>query len=131
MSSYGSPDPKQRVTDAMAARKAMLEKFRAASTDPRLVEKLAERAKINEAREARLAEREAARKAHEAELAAKAAREAELAAQAAAAAAAEAERLKAEEFEIHEQLLAEQKAARDARYAARKAANKKKRKRGL
>ena len=131
MSSYGSPDPKQRVTDAAAARKAMLEKFRAATTDPKLAEKLAERAAINEAREARLAERETARKAHEAELAARSAREAELAAKTALEAAAEAERLKAEEFAIHESLLAEQKAIRDARYAARKAATKKKRRRGL
>ena len=53
---------------------------------------------------------------------------AELAAQQKLAEEAEAARLAAEEAELKAMLLAEQKAARDARYAARKAAKKQRRK---
>ena len=132
--SYRTPDLQERQNAAAAAKKQMLERFRAAVQDPTLSEKLAERAKIHEARLVRLAEREAARKAHEAELAAQAAREAELA----AAARREAEQLAAiaaeEEAERQRiadaELKAAQKVRRDDRYAARKAA-KKRRRRGL
>src|SRR5262249_39938284 len=123
---YRTPDLQERQNAAAEAKKQLLERFRAAAQNPGLADKLAERAKIHEARMGRLAEREAARKAHEAELAVQAAREAELA----AAAQREADRLAAiaAEEEVERQRVADvelkaaQKARRDERYAARKAA---------
>ena len=82
MSFYKDPDLHQRQNEAAAAKKAMLEKFRAASEDPAVAERLAARAAINEARKLRQAAREAAKREREAERAAQAAREAELAAEA-------------------------------------------------
>ena len=100
MSSYKGPDLEQRQSNAAAARKAMLERFRAASEDPAVAERRAARAAVEEARRIRMAEREVAERARQAELAEQAARAAELAAQAkreaeqleAAIAAEEAER---------------------------------------
>ena len=116
------PDLKERQEAAAAAKNAMLAKFRAAAQDPNLAAQAEKRVAINEAREKRIAEREAAKKVREAELAKEAARQAELAAQA----EREAEQLKAmlaaEEADRAAALEAEQKAARDERYAARKAA---------
>jgi hypothetical protein len=77
MSSFLSPDREKRQSAAAAAKKAMLERFRAASEDPRIAEKQAERATIVAAREKRMAERETAKRAREAELAVEAARLAE------------------------------------------------------
>ncbi|HEX4861066.1 MAG TPA: DUF6481 family protein [Rhizomicrobium sp.] len=115
-----------RLSDAQKARQAMLEKARAkmAALKETQPERDAERARIAAEREAR----EAARKA---EKEARAKREAEERA-AAEAARVEAERLALEEREraANEEktklakLLADQKAARDARYAARKARQK-------
>lgn len=104
-----------RLNAAAAARQAMLEKFKAKVNldDPALKAKLAERAAIAKAREDRIAEREAQKEAE------RLAREAE-------AKRLEEERIAAEkearriEGEKALELLAEQKAARDARYAARK-----------
>jgi hypothetical protein len=126
--SYREPDVKTRLTDAAAAKKAMLERFRAGSEDPDAARRQAERAAIHEARLIRVAEREAARVAREAELAAEAARAAEAALLAQQEAEKNAALALAEEAERAEQLLAEQKAERDARYAARKAAKKQRRK---
>ena len=123
------PELKDRQATADAAKKAMLEKFRAASQDPAIEEQRVKRAAIHEARLVRAAEREAAKKAREAELAAQAAREAELAAQAAREAEEAKARAAAAESDRLAVLEAEQKAARDARYAARKA-DKKVRRRG-
>jgi len=61
--SFQTPDLNDRQTSAAAAKKALLEKFRAASEDPRRAEREAERRAIAEARDKRNAEREAARKA--------------------------------------------------------------------
>ena len=131
MSSYGAPDPQERQNNIIAAKKAMLEKFRAAVEDPEAEKRRQERAKIHEARIARIAqrqaERETAEKARQAELAAQRAREAELAVQAQREAEEAAARLAAEQAEQQAELETEQKAARDARYAARKAAKKKRR----
>src|SRR6185437_3596192 len=80
--SFQTPDLRDRQTSASAAKKALLEKFRAAAEDPNRADREAERRAIAEARDKRNAEREAARKAREAELAAEAARKAELAAKA-------------------------------------------------
>lgn len=99
-----------RLGAATAAKRAMLEQFRAKQQDPALLERQAQQWAIDEAREIRRAERKAASEAEAARQAAeKAAREAEekqLAKETAARTAA---------------LETEQKARRDARYAARKA----------
>lgn len=128
MSNYKDPDFQTRQSSAATAKKAMLEKHRAASEDPGLAERQAERQAVVEARQARAVKREAAKKQLEAEKAVEKAR----AAEAAAEAEREAERLKAaaeaDEAEREILLAAEQKAARDARYAARKAAKKQRRK---
>src|SRR5712691_3503042 len=81
-SSYKGPDLQQRQSNAAAAKKAMLEKFRAASEDPAVAKRHATRAAVNEQRLVRVAEREAAKKLRAAELAEQAARAAELALQA-------------------------------------------------
>jgi hypothetical protein len=131
-----NPDFLERRNAAQEARKALLDKFRAAPgpDDPEFAKRQAERQAIHEARLARTAEREAAKRAREAELAAAAAGEAERAAVAAREAerlsAEEAARRAAEEVERRAALEADQKAKRDARYAARQAA-KKRRRRGL
>jgi hypothetical protein len=123
--SFRVPDVLERRNNAAAVKKAMLEKFRAVTQDPVLAEQQRlKRIAINEARDGRVAERDAARKVREAELAAQAAREAELAAQAAREAEAAEALAKAEAAERALALAAEQKAERDARYAARKAAKK-------
>jgi hypothetical protein len=127
MRSYKEPDHHQRQGAGVAAKKAELEKFRAASDDPALADRHAARAAVNKARLLRIAEREAAKVAREAELVAQAAHAAELASQA----QREAERMEAliaaDEAERQALLEVEQKAARDARYAARKAAKKERR----
>jgi hypothetical protein len=133
--SYKVPDLQERQSNAIAARKAMLEKFRAAAQDPEVEKRRAARVALHEARLVRIAEREAAKKAHQAEIERQAAEARERALQAerdAAERAAKAQReaeqlaamLAAEEAERAAALAAEQKAARDARYAARKAAKK-------
>ena len=129
------PDLNDRRGSAGAAKKMMLEKFRAAANDPAVAQRKAERSKIVEARTIRRAEREATRLAREAELA----EHARLAVEVTARAQREGERLAerkrreaeelaatvaAEEAEREANLLAQQKGARDARYAARKAAKK-------
>ena len=119
-----------RQTAAANAKKAMLEKFRAkpAPDDPAVLERQAAQKALIDAREARFAERKAVKAAEAARIAAEQAeavarKEAEAAEQAAYlarkvndAAAAQAE-YKARALA----LAAEQKAARDARYARRKA----------
>ena len=120
MSSFQAPDHQQRQSAAAAAKLAMLQKFRAASEDPEVARRHAARVAMNEARLVRMAEREAAKRAREAELA----EQAELAAQAQREAEEVAVLLAAQAAEREILLKAEQKAARDARYAARKAAKK-------
>ena len=108
-----------RLAAAAKAKEAMLERFRArpGPNDPEMLKQQAERKAISEARDARNAERRVAREAEAARLAAEKAAAVEArkvqAAEEAAAAAAAAEHAAA--------LPALQKAARDARYAARQA----------
>ena len=108
-----------RMNAAAAARKAMLERFHArpGPDDPAVQEQQAARKAVSDAREVRMAERAAAREAEAQRQAA------EQAAKAAEQAAREAEdqRLAAEAAAQAVALEAERKAARDARYAARKA----------
>lgn len=103
---------KDRREASMAARQAMMERFksRPSADDPAFAAKQAELKALAEARELRLAEK-------------KAAKAAELAAQEAARKAAE-EAAAAEAAAKLADLRAKQKAARDAAYAARKARKK-------
>lgn len=128
MSFLKSNDFADRQRNAQAARSLIAEKFKVASQIPTSPEKIAARAELVRAREARIAERDAGKKviaAERAEIARKAEAEAaqrRIADEVAALAA------QTEEEERGLALLAEQKAARDARYAARKAAKKERRK---
>jgi Family of unknown function (DUF6481) len=116
-----------RLKNSADAKKALLEKFRAqpGADDPIVLARTAERRAIADAREKRIAEREAAREAEARRLAAEqAAREAEARRLAEEQAKLDEER-KAVEAAAKVELEAQQKAARDARYAARKARKKK------
>ena len=108
-----------RLSTANAAKRAMLEKFRAQPklNDPAVQERLAAQLALAQAREARVAERKAQKEAE------RVAREAELKRleEERIAAEKEARRIEGEKALA---MLAEQKAARDARYAARKARKK-------
>ena len=119
---FKHPRLEDRRSAAETAKKAMLEKFRAALQDPVGEQRRAKRLAIHEARLVRTAEREAAKKATEAKLAAQAARESELADRAVREAEEAKARIAAEEVDRAVALKAIQKAERDARYAARKAA---------
>jgi hypothetical protein len=119
MSGFKGSKFTDRAEAAAAAKKAMLEKFRAkpAPDDPAVLARAAERKAIAEAREKRAEERRLIKEVEDARrLAEDQARQAELAAQ------AEAElRRKAEQAVRDEEIKAQRKAERDARYAARKA----------
>lgn len=122
MSAFKENDLKERLNTAAEAKRAMLERFRAkpAADDPAVIEREEARKALAAARELRAAERKAAKEAETTRLAAEQAeREAEAARQAAEAAVREAA-LKAEHEEREAALEIERKAARDARYAARK-----------
>jgi hypothetical protein len=108
---FKEPSFLDRQSAAQNARKSILEKFKAkpGPDDPAVLKRAAER-------QAQVAERAKAQKLKDAEKAAKKARDAQLAAEA----AAEALRVQAAKVAAAEALKAEQKAARDARYAARK-----------
>jgi hypothetical protein len=118
-----------RLAEQAKARAALLERARAKdpTKDPEFAQRQAERKRIAEEREAREASRsEQKAAALRAEAERKVADEATRI-ETERFAAAEAERLKREEADKLVQLLAEQKAARDARYAARKTRQKGKR----
>jgi hypothetical protein len=109
----------ERRNASIAAKQALLEKFKSAPTpdDPQIQQRLAERQAIAEARAERMAERQKAKeieRARQEEI--RAAQEAER-----RAAEEEAARRAAEMLVREEQMRADKKAARDARYAARKA----------
>lgn len=110
-----------RASNSTAAKQAMLERFRARppADDPEVVARKAEREAVRVAREARTAERDRLRRENEARLEAeRIARE-----------KADKERKEREDLERIERELAleaARKAARDARYAARKAAKRRK-----
>ncbi len=115
MSGHKDKKFSERLSTAADAKKAMLDKFRArpAADDPAVIARRAARQAISDARQARIAERGAARLAQEV-------REA---AERHAHEMAEQERRVHEAAEAAEREAAlelERKAARDARYAARK-----------
>ncbi len=111
MSGFKEPSFADRQKAAQQARKSILDKFKAqpGPDDPAVQQRAAER-------EAQAAARAAAKLARDAEKAEKKRREEEAAAEAAALALREKE----EAIKREEALEAERKAARDARYAARK-----------
>lgn len=115
MGGFKQPDFAERTSAAADARKANLEKIKAnlAANAELLAKKQAERAEIARQREQRQAQR-AAEKAERERL------EAEAEAARLLAEAEEKKRKEQEELNAMIQLLADQKAARDARYAARK-----------
>src|SRR5665213_3844372 len=112
-------DFSDRQQNAAAARKSMLEKFKSQpkADDPEVQERIAQQVALAKAREDRIAakkiQKETERLAREAE--AKRLEEERIAAE------KEARRVEGEQALA---MLAEQKAARDARYAARKARKK-------
>lgn len=119
MPAFKHADFNDRASSAAKARQALIEKFRArpGPDDPAVQAKIAERMAVAAARDVREAERKVAREAEAARLAVE---EAERQAEAARKALEKTQ----EELDRKVQLLAlegERKAARDARYAARKA----------
>jgi hypothetical protein len=111
MSGFKEPSFADRQKAALEAKQNILNKFRAkpGPDDPAVMQRQAER-------EAQAALRAKAKQLRDAEKAEKQIREAELAAQAAAQLVREKEEAAAREVALE----AERKAARDARYAARK-----------
>jgi hypothetical protein len=119
MAGFKQPDFIERQAAAAKARKAALEKFLAKAADPALAERLTERT-------ASAAGRKAVRNVRQAEKAEKKVRDAEHAERTKREAALQAERDKIASAERERGLQAESKAARDARYAARKSRKKRK-----
>jgi Family of unknown function (DUF6481) len=123
MPRFKDHDVSKRLATAKSAKQEMMTRFRArpAEDDPGVIERKAARLATSQAREARIAEREAADRAKaEREAIEEKAREAEAARLALEQAEREAVERRAE-ADREVALLAEQKIARDARYAARKA----------
>lgn len=130
MSAFKHQSAGDRITAAANAKKAMLDKFKAKPPpdDPAVMERQAAQRAVVEARDARAAERRAIRDAELARLAAEKAaleaeRERQVVEQAAylARKANDAAQAQADYKARALALAAEQKAARDARYARRKA----------
>ena len=117
--SYRGTKFSERAADSAAAKKALLERFqnRPKPDDPAVLARAAERKAIEEAREQRMAEKRTAKEAEAARLRAE---EEERQAEIARQAAEEAARAVQAKLDAAA-LLLQQKAARDARYAARKA----------
>ena len=116
MAAFKGSTFKDRAEAAAQAKKALLEAFknRPSAEDPALLARQAERRAVMEAREKRAAER--ARLKSEQEVRQKAETEARLKSE-----KEDAERRAAETAARDDQIRNERKAARDARYAARKA----------
>ena len=119
MAGFKNPNLLERQEAAAKAKKAALQKFLAKAADPALAERLT-------ARTADAADRKAVRTVRDAEKAETKARDAERALKAERDAALQAERDKTERAQRELTLQTEQKAARDARYAARKTRSKRK-----
>jgi hypothetical protein len=113
MSGFKKPDLAERQNTAAQARKAALEKFRASAADPAVAER-------QTARMASADIRRTARSVREIEKAEKKALDAERAQQA----QRDSEQAAAESVNREATVQAERKAARDARYAARKSRSK-------
>jgi hypothetical protein len=127
MTAFKQPDLLERQEAATKAKKAALEKFRAKAADPALADRLTARtARADERRAVNTIRKieKADKKARDAELEKQAERDAAIEAereqQAERDAAIQAERAEAESADRERALDTERKAARDARYAARK-----------
>src|SRR5512141_2625798 len=116
---YKNDSFNNRLTSAAAAKTALLERFRArpGPDDPAVIARRQAQAEIEAAREIRIAERKKAKEAEAIRLAAEKAALAE----AEKAKDVELQARKAEEAARAAERAAEAKAARDARYAARRA----------
>ena len=128
MSSFKPPGVVDRQQTADAAKQEQRAKFKAASTDPSRVARQERHVEVGAARASRHAARDAAAEAKRQELAAETVKAAEIAAEAQRDLEAQREQADAAAAEQQAELLAEQKVARDERYAARKAAKKQRRK---
>lgn len=119
MPAFKHADFSDRASSAAKAKQALIEKFRArpGPDDPAVQAKIAERLAVAEAREKRDQERKLAK---EADAARKAIEELERQAEVARKAAEKTEEEKARKLDLLA-VEADRKAARDARYAARKA----------
>ena len=108
----------ERASASAEAKQAMLAKFqsRPSADDPEVQKRIAERREIAEARALRTAERDKLKQ----EAALLKAAEQEAARQAELAARNEQDKLKEQQAALLEELKLKQKAARDAKYAARK-----------
>jgi hypothetical protein len=128
MSNRSVPNLEERLKHASEARKSVLAKFKMSLVEgPAAIDKRQQRQAIAAARAERAVQREEARRRQERDLAKQAEIAAQAAADAAQAAADEAARQAAEKAERIALLEAEQKAAPDVRYTARKAAKKQRR----
>jgi len=117
MTGFKNPNFVERQEVAAKAKQAALERFRAKAADPALAERL-------KARATSAADRTAIKNVRDAEKAEAKVRDAERAQQSERTAAIESERANAEGAERVLAFQAEQKTARDARYAARKSRSK-------
>lgn len=119
MTAYKDDNFAHRMNAAANAKRTMLERFRArpGPDDPAVIEQQAVRHAVSDAREARAATRHAARQA---DATRQGAEEAARVAEQVVREAEEADRV-AEQAAGNAALEAQRKAARDARYAARKA----------
>ena len=114
MKGYKEPNPIERQSASSGRKKAALDKFRAHIADPELTQRLAQRS-TDQATRTELKHADRARRAEDA------AKAAQLAKQAAEAAAEKEARDLAQEQAARLADEADQKKARDLRYAARKA----------
>jgi hypothetical protein len=119
MARFRSPDFQERRNSAATFKKGMLENFRDTRLGPGSEKNRLKRVAVNEARVSRAAAREAAKKVRAVELAAQAALAADLAARTQREVEEAQALAKAEAAEREAALATQQKAARDARYAAR------------
>lgn len=130
MSYFTNSGFQERQAAATTAKKALLERSKEIAADPAIAQRRAERQELAKARQVRAEARAAEKKVAAEKMAADAARAEEANQQAAAEAALLQVALQHEEDQRQMAVLAEQKTARDAKYAARKAAKKDRRKGG-
>lgn len=130
MSYFTNSGFQERQAAATTARKALLERSKEIAGDPAIAQRRAERQELAKARQVRAEARAAEKKVAAEKIAADAARAEEANQKAAAEQSLLRVTLQREEEQRQVAVLAEQKTARDAKYAARKAAKKDRREGG-
>ncbi len=130
MSYFTNTGFQERQAAATTAKRALLERSKQIAADPAIAKRRAERQELAKARQDRAEKRAAEKKAAADKTAAEAALALAAKLQAAAEETSLQMALQREEDQRQDDLLAEQKIARDHRYAARKAAKKDRRKGG-